>query len=60
MLRIKPALVVLDLQIGTWWLATCFARSTRRREPARVPILMLLDRADDEFLAKVGGRRVAW
>ena len=54
-LRLTPALVVLDLQIGNMGgMATCMelrldAGAGRLPE---VPILMLLDRADDEFLAK--------
>ena len=54
-LRTKPALVVLDLQIGNMGgMATCMSLrldAGAGRLP-EVPILMLLDRADDEFLAK--------
>jgi DNA-binding response OmpR family regulator len=53
--RSKPDLVVLDLQIGNMGgMATCMAlrldAGAGRLPPVR--ILMLLDRADDVFLAK--------
>jgi len=51
----KPDLVVLDLQIGNMGgMATCMALrldAGAGRLP-HVPVLMLLDRADDVFLAK--------
>ena len=54
-LRLTPALVVLDLQIGNMGgMATCMALrldAGAGRLP-EVAILMLLDRADDVFLAK--------
>jgi DNA-binding response OmpR family regulator len=55
MLELEPDLVVLDLQIGNMGgMATCMA--IRHEEGAgRLPItavLMLLDRAADQFLAK--------
>ena len=54
-LRLTPALVVLDLQIGNMGgMATCMALrldAGAGRLPHQ-PILMLLDRADDVFLAK--------
>ena len=53
--RLSPDLVVLDLQIGNMGgMATCMALrldAGAGRLP-EVAILMLLDRADDEFLAK--------
>jgi DNA-binding response OmpR family regulator len=53
--RVAPGLVILDLQIGNMGgMATCMALrldAGAGRLP-HVPILMLLDRADDEFLAK--------
>ena len=53
--QLHPALVVLDLQIGNMGgMATCMALrldAGAGRLP-HVPILMLLDRADDVFLAK--------
>ena len=53
--RLKPGLVILDLQIGNMGgMATCMSLrldAGAGRLP-HVPILMLLDRADDEFLAK--------
>lgn len=54
-LALRPALVVLDLQIGNMGgMATCMnlrldAGAGRLPE---VPILMLLDRSDDAFLAR--------
>jgi DNA-binding response OmpR family regulator len=54
-LRLTPALVVLDLQIGNMGgMATCMALrldAGAGRLP-QVPILMLLDRKDDVFLAR--------
>ena len=53
--RLRPGLVILDLQIGNMGgMATCMSlrlEAGAGRLPS-VPILMLLDRADDEFLAK--------
>src|SRR6187397_3594163 len=55
MLEIEPALVVLDLQIGNMGgMATCMAlhlEAGAGRLP-RVPVLMLLDREADVFLAR--------
>jgi len=53
--QVDPALVLLDLQIGNMGgMAACMA--IRQEEGAgrldERPVLMLLDRADDEFLAK--------
>jgi DNA-binding response OmpR family regulator len=47
-----PALVVLDLQIGNvGGMATCMSLRLDARLPS-VPVLMLLDRDDDVFLAR--------
>ena len=53
--RLDPSLVVLDLQIGNMGgMAACLA--IRQEEDmgrlARRPVLLLLDREDDEFLAR--------
>jgi DNA-binding response OmpR family regulator len=53
--ELSPALVVLDLQIGNMGgMATCMALrlESRAGRLPRVPVLMLLDREADIFLAR--------
>ncbi len=51
-----PALIVLDLQIGATWAAWRTCMGIRNEEGVvhlpRIPVLMLLDRAVDDFLAR--------